>query len=75
MSNRVDVHIPAKKTIVESNFMANTSRSVMKQSSMARVPINARRRNTNPIVYRTWVAMKKAAEKRRLQHAVAQGGC
>lgn len=41
---------PAKNITVERIFMANASLSVMKQSSMARVPITANKRNTKPRV-------------------------
>lgn len=59
-------HLPDKNMTKDRTFIANASRSVMKHNSMARVPMTAKSKNTNPSVYSTCVTMKKAVSGRQI---------
>lgn len=57
-------YLPDKNMAIAKTFIANISRSMIKQSWIANTPIHATSKNMNPIVYKTWVAMKKAENEK-----------
>lgn len=58
------VNSPARDITKANTFIANTSRSMIKHSWIAKRPTQPINKKMNPMVYKTCVAMKNAVKQK-----------